>query len=190
MNYCKSDFGQKCLINALNITVNVNLHLTPPEPWNVLSTTNCPIFPKMTSLTLISQASGLSSLHWDGPFRSDSVLPEPRPSHLSSFSSTCLLCLTQSNQILLSTLAELWIAESALTWFTSYLTNRTFQVTWNDPLSKPCFLETGVPQDSVLGLLPFSLYTSSLGSAITSHGFSYHCYADDTRSDNAASYWL
>ena len=33
MNYCKSDFGQKCLINALNVTVNVNLHLTPPEPW-------------------------------------------------------------------------------------------------------------------------------------------------------------
>lgn len=84
-------------------------------------------------------------------------------------------------QILLSTLAELGIADSALTWFTSYLTNRTFQVTWNGSLSNPCLLETGVPQSSVLGPLLFSLYTRSLGSAITSHGFSYHCYADDTQ---------
>ena len=85
---------------------------------------------------------------------------------------------TINHQILLSTLAELGIADSALTWFTSYLTNRTFQVTWNGSLSKPCFLETGVPQGPVLGLLLFSLYTRSLGSAITSHGFFYHCYAD------------
>ena len=88
---------------------------------------------------------------------------------------------TINHQILLSTLAELGIADSALTWFTSYLTNRTFQVTWNGSLSKPCFLETGVTQGPVLGLLLFSLYTRSLGSAITSHGFSYHCYPEDTQ---------
>ena len=34
-------------------------------------------------------------------------------------------------QILLATLAELGIADSALSWFTSYLTNRTYQGTWN-----------------------------------------------------------
>ena len=59
--------------------------------------------------------------------------------------------------------------------------NHTSQVTWNGSLSKPCFLETGVPQGSVLGLLLFSLYTRSLGSAITSQGFCYHCYADEIR---------
>ena len=52
-------------------------------------------------------------------------------------------------------ITELGVADSALTWFTSYLTNHTFQVTWNSSLLKPCFLETGVPQGSVLGPLLF-----------------------------------
>ena len=99
---------------------------------------------------------------------------------LSSFSSFYPLWIRVNHQILLSTLAELGITDSALTWFTSYLTNRTFQVTWNGSLSKPCFMETGVPQGSVLGLLLFPLYTRSLGSAITSHWFSYHCWRHPT----------
>ena len=88
---------------------------------------------------------------------------------------------TVNHQVLFSTVAELGIADSVLNWFTSYLTNLTFQVTWRSSLSKPCFLETGVPQGSVLGPLLFSIYTRSLGPAITSHGFSYHCYVDDTQ---------
>jgi len=88
---------------------------------------------------------------------------------------------TVNHQILLSTLAELAIAGSALSWFTSYLTGRTYQVTWNGSLSRPCTLDPGVPKGSVLGPLLFSLYIRSLGSVITSHGFSYHCYADDTQ---------
>ena len=50
---------------------------------------------------------------------------------------------------------------------TSYLTNWTFQVTWNSSLSKLCFLETGVPQGSVSG--PVLFYYTLDHWALQSH---------------------
>lgn len=55
------------------------------------------------------------------------------------------------------------------------------QATWRESVSKPCSLNTGVPQCSAMGPLLFSRYTISIGSAIDSKGFSYYSCADDTQ---------
>ncbi len=87
---------------------------------------------------------------------------------------------TVNHQILLSTLSSLDITGIPLRWFESYLTGRSFRVARGGEVSKAHQLVTGVPQGSVLGPLHFSTYATSLGPIIQAHGFSYHCYADDT----------
>ncbi len=88
---------------------------------------------------------------------------------------------TVNDQILRSTLLRKGISGTALQWFDSYLSDRSFKVSWRGEVSKSQHLATGMPQGSVLGPLLFSVYMASLGSVIHKHGFAYNCYADDTQ---------
>ena len=70
----------------------------------------------------------------------------------------------------------------ALSWFESYLSDRTQSVKVGSVLSHPMDLKFGFPQGSVLGPLVFSMYTNPLSSIIQSHrGIKHHFYADDTQ---------
>ena len=71
--------------------------------------------------------------------------------------------------LLLRLSSRFGISGMALKWFRSY------------SVCKRYVFHFGVPQGSVLGLLLYSLYTSSLSDIASKHELSFHFYADDTQ---------
>ena len=77
---------------------------------------------------------------------------------------------TIDHQILLTRLQHSFgISEPALSWFLSYLCNRTHAVTINSLQSQHTTLHYGVPQGSVLGPVLFILYTQPLFNVVNKH---------------------
>jgi hypothetical protein len=73
------------------------------------------------------------------------------------------------------------ITGTALTWFQSYLSDRSQRVVADGHVSDVFGLQFGVPQGSVLGPVLFTLYTQPLSHVIESHNVDHHKYADDTQ---------
>lgn len=89
---------------------------------------------------------------------------------------------TIDHNILLSRLEHVvGIKGTALEWFRSYLTDRTFSVRLNDIDSSSVPLPFGIPQGSILGPILFSLYMLPLQSLLRKSNITLYCYADHTK---------
>ena len=73
------------------------------------------------------------------------------------------------------------ITDSALTWFKTCLTTRSFSILASGFASPPYPLSRGILQGSVLGPILFNMYTTPLSTFISSRSLHHHLYAVDTQ---------
>ena len=66
------------------------------------------------------------------------------------------------------------VCGKALTWFSSYLSDRVQRICISGSLSENTELEYGVPQKFVLGPYLFTMYMDLLGDVIVVHGVDHH----------------
>ena len=94
---------------------------------------------------------------------------------------------TIDHTILLQRLEHVFgIRGTALSWFASYLSDRTQTVSIENFTSADSPLPFGVPQGSVLGPVLFVLYTAPLSDIMKNHSVLYHAYADDSQLQKSA----
>ena len=92
---------------------------------------------------------------------------------------------TLDHNILLNKLKYDGIKNTELSWFLSYLTERSQYVEINGITSNVLAISTGVPQGSILGPLLFLIYMNDIPEVSTF--FKYILYADDTSLLNSLS---
>lgn len=90
-----------------------------------------------------------------------------------------------NHNILLDKMKKYRCSDNAVTWFTSYLSNRTQQVGVSGKLSEPLEIVSGVPQGSVLGPLLFILYINDLPLCV--NACTTDMFADDTTVSTSCS---
>ena len=64
--------------------------------------------------------------------------------------------------------------DTVLQWFSSYQTDRTHYVSLSNHCSAFAPVHSGVPQDSVLGPILFTMYIKPLSAIIDSHSIMHH----------------
>ena len=69
--------------------------------------------------------------------------------------------------------------DTVLQWFSSYLTDRTQNISSSNHCSAFAPLHSGVPQASVPGPILFTMYIKPLSAIIDPHSIIHHSFADD-----------
>ena len=85
----------------------------------------------------------------------------------------------KQNQLLGLLRDEYGITGKALSWFSTYLGDRTQRLQVETTTSDHVPLKCGVPQGPVLGPVIFTLYTAPIQRIIRKHEVKHHKYADD-----------
>ena len=71
------------------------------------------------------------------------------------------------------------LTDTVLQWYLSYLTDRSHYDSLSNHCSALAPVHSGVPQGSVLGPIPFTMYIRPLSAIIDSHYIIHHSFADD-----------
>ena len=81
---------------------------------------------------------------------------------------------------------DLGYTDAVRQWLSSHLTDRTHYVSLSNHCSVFAPVHSDVPQGSVLGPMPFTMYIKPLSAIIDSHSIIHHSFADDLQSQMSA----